>query len=182
MDIWYYNIWYYIYNRFIDLNITTSNIALVLTITTIFIVVAIFTAEIIINKLLDKPQKNRIYNAVAIIAFIWAYTVIYIAPNYQKYLESKLTTESYTVKKIAYNKESAVTDSNKIIENPSKTIKNVDEPTNNKAKIGKTYYTIKVYNPKKITKLLDTDSAKAKYQNQLIKHTYVQKYYDANDK
>ena len=175
-------IWHHICNKFIELNITTANIALVLVIATIFIVMVIFAAEIIVNKSLDKPQKNRIYLTVGIIAWSWLCSMIFIAPNYQKYLESKLTTESYTVKKIAYNKESVVTDTNKVIENPSKTIKNVDEPTNNTSKVGKTYYTIKVYKPKKLTKLLDTDSTKAKYQNKLIKHTYVQKYYDADNK
>lgn len=183
-----------IYEKMIQMNISMKNINIIEGIIALCLFVFMIIGFPIIDSILEKHQKNRIYIGIIIITTSCLFTALFIIPKYQKYLESKLTTETYIVKKIAYNKESVVTDTNKVIENPSKKIKNVDEPTDDKDKIGKTYYTIKVYKPEQIKKLLNdviiTDNLpfstkinktymRDKCQNQLTKHTYIQKYYDA---
>ena len=182
-----------IYEKMIQMNVSINNINMIEGVIGLCLLVFMLIGVPIIDSISSNRKKNRIYIGIIIIATSCLFTALFIVPKYKTYLESKLTTENYIVKKIAYNNESVVTDADKIIENPSKKIKNVNEPTDNKNKIGKTYYTITVYKPEKIKKLLNgviiTDNLpfstkidKAymhdKYQNKLTKHTYIQKYYD----
>ena len=97
--------------------------------------------------------------------------------GYENYLKHQLNKTSYTVTKLSYDKKTALTPKNKQIKIQNSKIKTIKEPTNDKNKIGKIYYTVDVYDSDKIANLLKINRFNyTEYQNQLVKHVYIDKY------
>ena len=115
-------------------------------------------------QLLDAPLQ------IIIILPIYVSYTIYLRTNYSSYLKSQLTKQTYRVKKTRHDNYVITSDNKKIKNEVSKT-QVVTTPTTDKNKVGKSYYTIEVYKPEKVKKLLD--SSTNKYQNRLVQHVYV---------
>lgn len=133
------------------------------------------------NKLFMKDELMSFTETLILIGCVFC--IGYTCTIYNEYLHNNLTTNTYNVKQISYNNQNVTTTDNKTIKNPSKKIYTINEPTNNPNKIGKSYYVIKTYTPKKIAKILNqmeqfTNFPKSslKYQTRLEQHVYVKPF------
>lgn len=77
--------------------------------------------------------------------------------EYDNYLMSKLTKQSYIVESISYDKKTVITNKGETLKIQTDLIPTVNEPTNDKSKVGKSYYTLDVYQPSQIKKLINID-------------------------
>lgn len=127
-------------------------------------------------------QNSKIYTTILVITTV---IIVLFLPKlflgtikniseYDSYLISKLTKQSYIVKSISYDKKTVITDKGDKLKIQTDLIPTVKEPTNDKSKVGKSYYTLDIYQPSHIKKLVNID--KKETQNKLVKHVYVQKY------
>lgn len=169
-------------------------ILIIITIT-LFILCSVITellAEKIYNIYFNKAQdykdykkseklNDRLTYAITIIVTINFFTMLPLAYTnyyaYKDYLTTQITKNRYTVTQIAYDKKTVITDTGKKLQNDSGEIKTVKKPTNDKSKVGQSYYILEVYTPEKIKKLFNGDNKdKKKYKTKLIKYTYIKDY------
>ena len=130
----------------------------------------------VLNDKICTTLNTILSICVVIILILNGVFMVNKIPEYRNYLKNQLNKTSYTVTKLSYNKKTALTPKNKQIKIQNNKIKTVKEPTKDKNKVGKIYYTVDVYKPDNIKKLLKNDDTK--YQNQLVKHVYIKKYQD----
>ena len=162
------------------------NISLILWIIILTIVISVFSICIMYLYLyiLDLIKNKKIYNVlynmaspIVIIIIIAALaSTIYGYDKYKNYLTSQLTRKSYIVTQISYDKKTLITDKGEKLKNVSTTTTTVEEPTTDKSKIGKVYYTLETCGPNKIKDLININIKSYNLDNKLVKHVYVHKY------
>lgn len=162
------------------------NVSLILWMIILPIIISIFSICIVYLYLyiLDLINNKKIYNIlynmttpIGIIIIITALaSTIYGYDKYKNYLTSQLTRKSYIVTQISYDKKTLITNKGKKLKNISTTTTTVEEPTTDKSKIGKVYYTLETCEPDKIKDLININKKSYNLDNKLVKHVYVQKY------
>lgn len=170
--------------------LTKMNVSLILWIIMLTIAISAFSICIMYLYLyiLDLIKNKKIYNIlynmatpIVIIIIIAALaSTIYGYDEYKNYLTSQLTKKSYIVTQISYDKKTLITDKGKKLKNISTTTTTVEEPTTDKSKIGKVYYTLETCEPNKIKDLININKKSYNLDNKLVKHIYVKKYEKLN--
>lgn len=163
---------------------TNIYLMLLMIITVVLIMLLVFISaysyDVTNSTIYRNPKSKKIY-ALTPITIICCLTIfltwlVYLTNsnrNYITYLESQLTSQTYKVKEIKSDNY-VITSDNEKIKNESTKTQIVTTPTTDKTKVGKNYYTIKVYKPEKVKKLLGSNNPiTRKYKNRLVQHVYV---------